>query len=48
MALEVRQLWRIPWTKDQVTPLMANGVLCTTAGVRDTVAAIVAATGETI
>ena len=37
-----------PWPNDQVTPLMANGVLYATAGARRAVMAIDTATGETM
>lgn len=53
-SLEVAWRWRsdnfgpTPWPNLQTTPLMANGVLYATAGVRRAVVAIDAATGETL
>ena len=52
--LEIAWRWKsdnfgpIPWANYQVTPLMANGVLYATAGLRRAVVAIDAATGETL
>ena len=52
--LEVAWRWRsdnfgpIPWANYQVTPIMANGVLYATAGLRRAVVAIDATTGETL
>jgi quinoprotein glucose dehydrogenase len=52
--LEVAWRWKsdnfgpIPWPNLQTTPIMANGVLYATAGIRRAVVAIDAATGETL
>lgn len=52
--LEVAWRWRsdnfgpVPWPNLQTTPLMANGVLYATAGIRRAVVAIDAGTGETL
>ena len=52
--LEVAWRWRsdnfgpVPWPNLQTTPLMANGVLYATAGLRRAVVAVDAATGETL
>jgi quinoprotein glucose dehydrogenase len=53
---DLRVAWRwksdnfgpVPWPNLQTTPIMANGVLYATAGVRRTAVAIDAATGETL
>jgi len=55
-AADLRIAWRWksdnfgpgPWPNDQVTPLMANGVLYATAGAQRSVVAIDAVTGETL
>lgn len=52
--LEIAWRWRsdnfgpVPWPNLQTTPIMANGVLYATAGVRRAVVAIDAKTGETL